>query len=153
MARARSSDEAFAPEAEDSDFELTGYCGRPSCRRPFAQTGGRGRRREFCSDLCRRGADRDYKRARAMVAHFEELLERSRHDVAAFGRSPDLESAEPNSTVSTDASRAVAFAAVQRAQAVLTFADKGDERLFDELRLIVEAVGPQFDSPARSAQA
>ncbi len=143
----RTSVQIGNPTTEDDDleFELTGYCGRPSCRRAFPQTSGRGRRREFCSDTCRRGADKEYKRAKAMVAHFEELLQRSRYDVASFGRSGD----EDTVRVPDDAIRiaANAFAAVQRAQGILHFASGGDERLLNELRSLVSAVAPLVRPP------
>jgi hypothetical protein len=124
------------------EIELTGYCGWPSCRKPFPQTTGRGRRKEFCSETCRRGADRDYKRARAMVEHFEKLLTRSRYDVATFGRGDEeVETPDVQARLFADAN-----AALQRAQAVLEWAQVGDQRLLVELRLLVEGVAPVIET-------
>ena len=80
----------------DPDFEIVEYCGRLSCRKPILQSSGRGRRKEFCSDTCRRGADRDYKRAKALVEHFEQSLRRTRHEVAAYGRKAEAGSDRPS---------------------------------------------------------
>lgn len=124
------------------EIELAGYCGRPSCRKQFQQIQGRGRRREFCSDTCRRGADKDYKRAKAMVEHFEALVTRSKYDLASFGRG-DEEIATPEAQLRTIAA---AGAALQRAHAVLEWAQGGDERLLSELRLLVEAVAPAIEA-------
>jgi hypothetical protein len=129
------------PADDAFEIELTGYCGWPSCRKPFPQTTGRGRRREFCSETCRRGADRDYKRAKAMVEHFEKLLTRSRYDVAAFGRGDEeVETPEVQARLVADAN-----AALQRARAVLEWAQGGDQRLLNELRLLVEGVAPVIE--------
>jgi len=62
-----------ADELPDDDFEFADYCARPMCRKEFRQSAGRGRRRDYCSETCRRLADRDYKRAKALVEHFERL--------------------------------------------------------------------------------
>lgn len=80
---------AATRETTDDQFDLPDLCARPQCRQEFRQTVGRGRKKDYCSETCRRLADRDYKRARATVEHFDKLARRSRHDVLAFGRSGD----------------------------------------------------------------
>ena len=125
---------------DDGDFDLVDYCARPMCRKEFRQSVGRGRRRDYCSETCRRLADRDYKRAKATVEHFERLAERSRHDVRAFGRAAD--ELDGDLMVGADVARERAGAAIARAQAVLQFAGDADPRLVGELRYLLEAVRP-----------
>ena len=127
-------------EASD-DFDLVDYCARPMCRREFRHNAGRGRRRDYCSEACRRLADRDYKRAKAMVEHFEKLARRSRHDVLAFGRSADEDQTELSDEVAIER----ATAALGRAEAVLRFASDADERLTAELRELCLSVRPLVD--------
>ena len=121
------------------ELDLASYCARPMCRAEFRQNVGRGRRRDYCSETCRRLADRDYKRAKAMVAHFDELAARYRHDVAAFGRAGD-ELEEPGQPGPGDADRETARAALARAGAVLEFAADQDDRMLAELRALHDAV-------------
>ena len=111
------------------------------CRRQFQRNAGRGRRQDYCSDICRRLADRDYKRAKAMVEQFERLARRSRHDVLAFGRSPTSRTAQINEDVALE--RAVR--ALGRAETVLSFAVDADERLLTEIRRLCDAVRPLIE--------
>lgn len=130
---------AAREEGAEDEFEFADYCARPMCRKEFRQTAGRGRRKDYCSETCRRLADRDYKRAKALVEHFDRLARRSRHDVLAFGRSPDegIESA-----VSDEVALERAASALERARAVLRFAGNSDERLVEELESLCAAVAP-----------
>jgi hypothetical protein len=126
----------------DRDFEVVEYCGRLSCRNPIVQTAGRGRRREFCSETCRRGADRDYKRAKALVETFERNLRNFRHEVAAYGRK-----SETDGTHLTLEDRALrqseALAAFSRAEAVLEFGTEGlQDPYYMELKRLVDAIKP-----------
>lgn len=128
-----------ASQDGESDFELVEYCGRLSCRKPIVQTAGRGRRREFCSETCRRGADREYKRAKAHVESFERNLRNFRHEVAAYGRRAEDEFRTPEDE---ERIQREALAAISRAQAVLQFSGAVDDRHFEELRRLVQAVEP-----------
>lgn len=136
----------------DGDFEIAEYCGRLSCGKVIVQTAGRGRRREFCSETCRRGADREYKRAKALVEHFEAYLRKTRHEVAAYGRKADadrgLQTLEEEAAV-----HAAAAAAVSRAEGILDFAGTDDGRFLEELRRLVEAVGPLVRTQSESLRA
>jgi hypothetical protein len=125
----------------DGDFDIAEYCGRLTCRKPIVQTAGRGRRREFCSETCRRGADREYKRAKAMVLHFEDYLVRTRHEVAAYGRKAE---AEGGLRTPVDEARAleVARVALSRAEAALEFTTEVDDRFLGELSRLVAAFRP-----------
>ena len=133
------------PDGADG-FDLVEYCGRLTCRKPIVQTAGRGRRREFCSETCRRGADREYKRAKAMVEHFETNLSKTRYEVAAYGRKAEVDSGFR--TPADDAAiLETARVALGRADAILEYVPGGDERFLDELRRLAEAVRPLVASP------
>lgn len=130
------------PAGTLADFEIAEYCGRLSCRKPIVQPGGRGRRREFCSETCRRGADREYKRAKALVEHFEQYLRRTRYEVAAYGRKAEADSGFRTPEEEVQAQSA-ARAAVSRAEAVLEYVDgEANDRFLSELRRLVDAVNP-----------
>jgi hypothetical protein len=123
----------------DDEFDLPDECARPQCRREFRQTVGRGRKANYCSETCRRIADRDYKRAKAKVEHFEKLSRRSRYDVLAFGRSAD----EAGESESPETVLRGAQDALGRAEAVLRFVGgDADQRLVDELVALRDAVKP-----------
>jgi hypothetical protein len=138
--------------AGDSDFEVVEYCGRLSCRKPIVQTAGRGRRREFCSETCRRGADREYKRAKALVETFERNLRNFRHEVAAYGRKAEavdgLRTLEEDERIQREA-----VAAVSRAQGILEFSGGIEDRYLLELGRLVDAVSPLLDPAAVRATA
>lgn len=128
---------SVAGEAADDQFDLPDLCARPQCRKEFRQQVGRGRKKDYCSETCRRLADRDYKRAKATVEHFEKLARRSRHDVLAFGRSAD-ESGDASVSGEVAVTRAVD--ALGRAEAVLRFVGDADERLVEELEALCDGV-------------
>ena len=136
----------------DSEFDVVEYCGRLSCRKPIVQTAGRGRRREFCSETCRRGADREYKRAKALVESFERNLRSFRYEVAAYGRRTEVgegrRTAEDDERIQREA-----LAAISRAQAVVEFSGDLDDRYLAELRRLVEAVEPLLVPAAERATA
>ena len=126
----------------ESVFEVAEYCGNLSCHKVIIQTTGRGRRREFCSDTCRRAADRDYKRAKALVEVFERNLRKVRYEVAAHGRKAesdgDLRTPDEEARI-----QMAALSALSRAEAVLEYASSAaDDRFLQELRQLVEAVRP-----------
>jgi hypothetical protein len=126
-------------QQEVEEFDFVDYCARPMCRKEFRRSAGRGRRRDYCSDTCRRLADRDYKRAKAMVDQFERLAHRSRHDVLAFGRTADEQ--DP-SQIDEDVALERALGALSRAEAIIYFASDADERLIAELRKLCDGVRP-----------
>lgn len=138
--RLRAIGETADHEIAEDDFEFADYCARPMCRKEFRQAAGRGRRRDYCSETCRRLADRDYKRAKALVEHFEGLSRRSRHDVLAFGRAAD--DLGDGSVLTDDVALERASSGLARAKAVLQFAGGFDERLVAELDALCDAVAP-----------
>jgi hypothetical protein len=126
-------------DAAEDQFDLPDLCGRPQCRREFRQSVGRGRKKDYCSETCRRLADRDYKRAKATVEHFDKLARRARYDVLAFGRAAGEDA---DSTVSEDVVFAQALAALNRADAVLRFATDAEPRMVAELQALCSSVRP-----------
>lgn len=139
---------SLAGEAGDDQFDLPDMCARPQCRKEFRQQVGRGRKKDYCSETCRRLADRDYKRARATVEHFEKLARRSRHDVLAFGRSADERA---DGGVSEEVALVQAGDALDRADAVLRFVGDADPRLVEELRALRNGVSALVASAQASA--
>lgn len=128
---------------ENAVGQIARYCGRLSCRKPIVQDIGPGRRKEFCSETCRRGADREYKRARAHVELFEEELRRSQHEVATYGRRADEGVLTDDEVQRLHANARVALA---RASAVAEFAKVEPDRVRAELNALIEAVTPLLDS-------
>jgi hypothetical protein len=126
-------------DAAEDQFDLPDLCGRPQCRREFRQSVGRGRKKDYCSETCRRLADRDYKRAKATVEHFDKLARRARYDVLAFGRAAGEDA---DSMVSEDVVFAQALAALDRADAVLRFATDAEPRMVAELQALCSGVRP-----------
>lgn len=113
-------------------------CGRLSCKKPVVQELGPGRRKEYCSDTCRRGADREYKRAKAHADTFEEYLRRSRHEVASYGRKAEAEALSPEQLVRLETAARVAFA---RAETLVQVGVPVDLAV-DELAALVQALRP-----------
>jgi hypothetical protein len=97
-------------ENEQSIGQVAVPCGRLSCRKPVIQELGPGRRKEYCSDTCRRGADRDYKRAKAHVDTFAEYLRRSEHEVASYGRKAEADALSPEQLGRFETAARIAFA-------------------------------------------
>lgn len=133
--RARSHS-SRAPEVEG----LIDYCSRPACRKEFRRTAKPGRRQEYCSEICRRTAEKELRQARSRLAHFEEVVEKLRIDVAAFGK-PDLGKAGDDKVPPAPDGRRSAENAVRRAGGVLALADPNDPAV-RELRTLYEAVAP-----------
>lgn len=139
MTEAAENVHSLAGEATKDQLDLPDLCARPQCRKEFRQSVGRGRKKDYCCETCRRLADRDYKRVRATVDHFEKLARRARYDVLAFGRAVD-ESGE--SLISDEIALAQAVGALERADAVLHFASDTDPRLVAELEALCRGVRP-----------
>jgi hypothetical protein len=125
--------------------QLVDYCSRPSCRGEFRRGAGPGRRQAYCSEICRRAAERELRQLRARLAHFEGLVEQLRADEIAFGKNPtgDAES----SGRSLDDSTEQAASALNRASGVLVFLADSVEPLANELRLLHDAVAPLVSRP------
>ena len=132
---ARLGNRSAAPVDESG---LIDYCSRPSCRAEFRRAPGPGRRQAYCSEICRRTAERELRQARSRLAHFEILVEKLRIDVAAFGRLEGDGTDDENSGVGLDGRRA-AQDAVRRAAGALEFANP-DEPAVRELRRLYQAV-------------
>ncbi len=130
-------------DAASRDIEvetLTDYCSRPKCRKEFRRQGGRGRRQEYCSDICRRKAERELRQTKSRLEHFEGLVEQLRNDVKAFGKTEDADTTSDRREQAPDAWQ-VAESAVRRADGALVFTDPED-LVVRELRRLRDAVSP-----------
>lgn len=127
-----------APATED----LIDYCSRPMCRKEFRRAVAPGRRQEYCSEVCRRTAERELRQARSRLAHFEDLVQKLRTDVAAFGRS-DVADGDVEQSPLMASDLTAAEYAVHRAGGVLAFADPALPAV-QELRALYEAIAPVF---------
>jgi len=123
--------------------QIASYCSRLSCRKPIVQDIGPGRRKEFCSDTCRRGADRDYKRAKAHVEFFEEQLRRTQHEVATYGRRADEGALTADEVLRLQSEARVALV---RATTVAELGGDQPERIRAELDALITAVRPILDT-------
>lgn len=123
--------------------QIASYCGRLSCRKPIVQDIGPGRRKEFCSDTCRRGADRDYKRAKAHVEFFEQQLRRTQHEVATYGRRADEGVLTADEVLRLQGDARVALT---RATTVAELGGNQPERIRAELDALIAAVRPILDA-------
>ena len=117
---------------------LIDYCWRPRCRQPIHRTAGPGRRKAYCSDICRRTAEKELRQVRARLAHFEELVQKLRIDVAAYGK-PDV--GETDEASLTLVAYQAAENAVRRVQGALVFASPDDPAV-RELKVLCDAVAP-----------
>jgi hypothetical protein len=128
------------PSIETED-QVAIYCGRLTCGKLIVQTVGRGRRKEFCSETCRRSADRDYKRAKSHGELFAEQLRKTQHEVAAYGRKAEDGLLTPEEQHHLMAEARVAFT---RAATVVELGATSD-RAQVELELLVAALRPVLE--------
>jgi hypothetical protein len=135
ISAARTSNRSMAPVDESG---LIDYCSRPNCRTEFRRASGPGRRQAYCSEVCRRTAERELRQARSRLAHFESIVEKLRIDVAAFGR-PEGDGPEGEGDSGRLDVRRGAEDAVRRAAGALEFANP-DEPAVRELRRLYQAV-------------
>lgn len=118
--------------------EVPDYCARPACRRQFTRQLGPGRPQAFCSEVCRRSAEKELRQTRAKLAHLEQLVEQTRIDVAAFNRgATDDEDGGGDLEV-----RQRAMDAIHRAGGALLFLEDSAHPAAKELRGLHEAVAP-----------
>jgi hypothetical protein len=136
------------PEPDSQIDEAVDYCSRPKCRHEFRRAVGPGRRRDYCSDMCRRMAEKELRQAQARLVRFESIVERLRIDIAAFSKSDDDDAHQ--SAPSGDAQRR-AESALSRADGILDFAPDPEDRAIRELRILRDAVAPVVAASRRAA--
>lgn len=134
-ARSASDEPRSSRPAQDDAPELAAYCARPSCRREYRRASQPGRPQTYCSEVCRRTAEKELRTLRSRLSHFESVVEQARIDLAAHGRM------EEGANVLSDLN-AIAASAVSRAAGVLRFTSGSDDPIADELRLLHDAVAP-----------
>lgn len=135
-ARARQS---RRPRDEVEAQELPDYCARPSCRRQFTRVLGPGRPQAFCSEVCRRTAEKEVRQLRSRLTHFEGLVQQLRVDLAAFSRGVPQDS---NADVVGLEARRAAEDAITRVGGVLAFLGDSTDPVATELRKLHDAVAP-----------
>lgn len=133
--RSKPNVAARAERVEDAEG-LVDYCAHPRCRKEFRRSIGPGRRQAYCSDICRRSAERELRQARTRLAHYEHVVETLRVDIAAFGKT-DFDAVD-NEGQPLDVRR-TAEDAVRRAAGALAFANP-DEPAVRELQRLYDAV-------------
>lgn len=132
---------AADPSTRELDAEgLADYCSRPRCRNEFRRAAGPGRRQQYCSELCRRTAEKEFRQTRAQLVHFEAVVQKLRIDVAAYQREDLDEDGDQEPRPSLGA-RQNAEKAVERASGILRFANRDDPAV-QELQALYEAVAP-----------
>jgi hypothetical protein len=119
---------------------LVDYCSRPNCRKEFRRIPKPGRPQEYCSEICRRAAEKELRQARSRLAHYEGLVQQLRIDVAAHGR-PDVDQDDGGDVPMSLDARQQAENAVRRASGVLRFANPDDPAV-QELQQLYRAVAP-----------
>jgi hypothetical protein len=122
----------------EASQRLVDYCARPACREEFRRQAGPGRRQAYCSEFCRRSAERELRQARKRLAHFEGVVEQLRVDVAAFGRSAAGE--DRDGVADPIDEQRKAEDALTRVGGVLAFAGQSHDPLIKELRDLHDAV-------------
>jgi hypothetical protein len=138
MPRSTSGERADAGSRGSVDLEdLPDLCSRPKCRREFRRLVGPGRRQAYCSETCRRNAEKELRQAKSRLAHFEQLVKNLRSDVATFGKLGSEH--DVNETPLAVDQLRVAEGAVRRVEGVLVFADPSQPAV-QELRRLYEAV-------------
>lgn len=137
MAATQPSERPSTRRPTADSQELQDFCGRPACRQPFLKTVGPGRPQTYCSEICRRTAEREFRQARARLAHYEGVVDGLRADIAAFNLN-----SEPAVTDTEASIRRSAEDAITRVEGVLTFIEHSQEPLARELRSLHEAVAP-----------
>lgn len=106
---------------EVPDDEVVDFCARPMCRREFRRAAGPGRPRDYCSDTCRRSAQKELKAAKLRLSRFEALVAQFRVDVAAFTADSETE------PLGRGQLRAQAMEAMAEARGALPFLAKSDD--------------------------
>lgn len=136
---ARRGTNSPAPADALAEEDLPDYCARPACRQSFTRTAGRGRRQAYCSEICRRAAERELRQTRARLDHYEHVVGQLRVDIAAFGAdtSSDLGQAPDTTAAST---------AVARVGGILAFLENSEDPLARELRALHDAVQPLINA-------
>lgn len=116
--------------------DVVDFCARPLCRREFRRAAGPGRPRDYCSDTCRRSAQKELKAAKLRLSRFEALVAQFRLDVAAFTADSDPELLTQGSL------RAHAVEAVAEARGALPFIARSDDPAARAFASLYDGVAP-----------
>jgi hypothetical protein len=126
--------------ADESD-EVAAFCARLACRREYRRVTQPGRPQQYCSQVCRRAAEKEIRQLRARLHHFKGVVTQIGIDLAAHGRDDDED-------VATGGAKTAAVNALARSAGVLRFVSDSDLPIADELKLLYEAVRPVLEAEA-----
>jgi len=132
--QAKAKSRVNRPDPEEAS-EVPAFCARPSCRQEYRRASQPGRPQAYCSEICRRTAEKELRQLKARLTHFESVVEQARIDVASHGRGDDTSA--PVAQTQQNAAIAVA-----RAEGVLRFTTGSTDPLADELKLLHDATAP-----------
>ncbi len=121
----------------DEPQDVPAFCADPRCRKEYRRVVGPGRPQRYCSELCRRRAEKEERQLRARLQHFESVVAQARIDLAAYGRADDEEGVVDHLDV-----RRIAKEAVLRASGGMRFVEGSAEPAAALLRDLFEAVEP-----------
>lgn len=137
MSAARLSPVDGRQPPDDEANDLFDYCARPSCGTGFLRSPGPGRRQDYCTEACRRAAEKELRDIRRRLAHVEHVLDKLRRQAAAYGRSADdADVLEPPDVLARRA-----MDALLRAEGALRYAPVADP-VTEDLRALAEGVAP-----------
>lgn len=141
MAHAHSVVDLSGKQDPDGLDNQQTVCANPRCDVQFVQSAGRGRRRDFHDEECRRAAERDLRRTRGLIDHLERQLEELSARAGAYVRTSVDDGGAGGRTASE---RQAAREAVIRAQGIAPFLEKNDDHVASEMLRLLRAVEPLF---------
>jgi hypothetical protein len=132
---------ASSPTTDIADAGVVAFCARPLCRREFRRNAGPGRPQAYCSEPCRRSAEREYRQALSRLSNYEAVVDQLRIDIAAFGKDVD---ADVDDMAITPEMRRRAEDAVEQARGAVPFLRSTEEPAALQLCSLYDAVAPLF---------
>lgn len=127
---------------------LQGTCARPGCSKLFTREAGPGRPAAFCSEECRRAAQRERRNLRRRLAHHEDQAQQLRLLVAAYERSVRSDNGPSedgeDDLLAPDVVRAAEDAVVEM-RGMVRFMSSDSSPHLAELMRFYEAVAPLVD--------
>lgn len=131
----------FADRRDDIEVQvLQGTCANPQCDEQFLRSVGRGRRRDFHNEECRRNAEREYRRLSGLLEHYTRQADQIRARLAAYLRTHPDDLAPTSGP--TPAELGDARLAVAEVRGMTRFLSNHQGEFAPELLKLFEAVEP-----------
>ena len=129
---------------ELGDARQHATCANPRCDEQFFRTPGPGRRKDFHSEECRRGAERDLRRTLAQLAHHERQAEQLRARARSYTRTQvtELSAEETDDLGPSDEQRRTALEAIAEVRGMARFLDNHQGEFAADLVKLLRAVEP-----------